>query len=85
MRVIKDKEIDLDSNPIQRCMKRCFNITTNLHGNAFFVKQPSPKMGKMVQFMTLFFGAAAVEICRFDICVRFHACGVCNYHVPYIV
>lgn len=54
MRLIKDKEIDLDSNPIQRFMKRCFNVTTNLHGNAFFVKQPNPKTGKMVQFVTFF-------------------------------
>ena len=62
MLLIKDKEMDLDSNPILRFMKRRFNVTDKLHGNAFFVKQPHPKTGKMVQFMTpLFLALVLVE------------------------
>ena len=62
MLLIKDKEMDLESNPILRFMKRRFNVTDKLHGNAFFVKQPHPKTGKMVQFMTpLFLALVLVE------------------------
>jgi tellurite resistance protein TerC len=62
MLLIKDKEMDLDSNPILRFMKRRFNVTDKLHGNAFFVKQAHPKTGKMVQFMTpLFLALVLVE------------------------
>ena len=62
MLMIKDKEMDLENNFILRFMKRRFNVTDNLHGNAFFIKQAHPKTGKMVQFMTpLFLALVLVE------------------------
>ena len=62
MLLISEKEMDLDNNFILRFMKRRFNVTDNLHGNAFFIKQVHPKTGKMVQFMTpLFLALVLVE------------------------
>ncbi len=62
MLVTDEKEMDLDNNPILRFMKKRFRVTDKLHGNNFFVKQPDPKTGKVVSFMTpLFLALVLVE------------------------
>lgn len=62
MLMVKGKEMDLENNAIVRFMKRRFNVTDQLHGNAFFVRQPDPKTGKLVRFMTpLFLALVLVE------------------------
>ena len=49
--------------PSSLCMRRRFNVTDELHGEKFFVKQPDPKTGKLVSFMTpLFLALVMIEI-----------------------
>jgi tellurite resistance protein TerC len=62
MLVTEEKEMDLDNNMILRFMKKRFRVTDQLHGNNFFVRQPDPKTGKVVRFMTpLFLALVLVE------------------------
>lgn len=62
MLLVKDKDMDLENNAIVRFMKKRFKVTDKLHGNAFFVRQPDPKTGKLVRFMTpLFLALVLVE------------------------
>ncbi len=63
MMVTDDTHIDISQNPVLRFMKRRMNVTDQLHGNAFFVKQPEPTTGKLVTFATpLFLALVLVEI-----------------------
>jgi tellurite resistance protein TerC len=63
MLVMEDKEMDISQNPVLKFMKRKMNVTDRLHGNAFFVKAPHPRTGKLVQFATpLFLALVLVEI-----------------------
>ena len=63
MLVMEDKEMDISQNPVLKFMKRKMNVTDRLHGNAFFVRQPHPRTGKLVQFATpLFLALVLVEI-----------------------
>lgn len=63
MLVMGDKEPDVGNNPLIRFLRRRFNVTDQMHGHAFFVKQPHPKTGKLVWFMTpLFMALVMVEI-----------------------
>lgn len=58
-----DKEMDLNANPVLRFMKKRFRVTEYLHGHDFFVRQPDPKTGKLVRFMTpLFLALVLIEI-----------------------
>jgi len=58
-----DHESDLAKNPLLLLMKRRFNVTEELHGDRFFVKQPHPRTGKIVRFMTpLFLALVLIEI-----------------------
>jgi tellurite resistance protein TerC len=62
MLLVKETEMDLENNFILRFMKRRFNVTEKLHGNAFFVRQPNPKTGKLTRYMTpLFLALVLVE------------------------
>jgi tellurite resistance protein TerC len=57
-----DKETDLSQNPLLRFMRRRFNVTDRLHGEAFFVKQPNAG-GRLVTFMTpLFLALVLIEV-----------------------
>jgi tellurite resistance protein TerC len=58
-----DSKPDLDKNPVLNFMKRHFRVTPQLHGNRFFVRQPDPKTGKLVTWLTpLFLALVLIEI-----------------------
>ena len=48
----KDEEADIEKNPVFNYLRRHFRITPELHGRAFTVKQPDPKTGKIVTWLT---------------------------------
>lgn len=57
-----DKEPSMDDNAMVRFLRRRMRVTNELHGNAFFVKQPDPKTGKVVRWATpLFLALLMVE------------------------
>ncbi|MBJ7414989.1 MAG: TerC family protein [Niveispirillum sp.] len=57
-----DKEQSMDDNAMVRFLRRRMRVTNELHGNAFFVKQPDPKTGKVVRWATpLFLALLMVE------------------------
>jgi tellurite resistance protein TerC len=63
MLVIADNMPKIEDNPVLRFMKRRFNVTNELHGEKFFVRQPDPKTGKVVTFLTpLFLALVLIEI-----------------------
>ncbi len=63
MMFMGDKPMDISKNPVLTFMKRRMNVTEEIHGNSFFVKQPDPKTGKLVSFATpLFLALVMVEI-----------------------
>jgi tellurite resistance protein TerC len=63
MLVMVDKEPDIGNNPVLRFMKARMRVTETLHGNAFTVRQPDPKTGRMVLWATpLFLCLILVEI-----------------------
>jgi tellurite resistance protein TerC len=63
MLVIADNMPNIEDNPVLRFMKRRFNVTNELHGEKFFVKQPDPKTGKITTFLTpLFLALVLIEI-----------------------
>jgi len=63
MLVMGDKEPQIGQNPLVRFMRRRFNVTDELHGQAFFVKKPDQKTGRPVWFITpLFMALVMVEI-----------------------
>ncbi len=58
-----EKSYDVSSNPVLKFVRRKFNVTDKLHGQRFWVKQPHPKTGKPVWFMTpLFLALIMVEV-----------------------
>lgn len=58
-----DKTYDVGNAPVLIWMRRRFNVTDELHGEKFWVKQPDPRSGKLVWFMTpLFLALAMVEV-----------------------
>jgi tellurite resistance protein TerC len=63
MLFIADKDDKkLDDNAMVRFLRRRMRVTNELHGNAFFVKQPDPKTGKVVRWATpLFLALLMVE------------------------
>jgi tellurite resistance protein TerC len=57
-----DHESDLSQNPLLLFMKRRFNVTDRLHGDAFFVRQENRK-GRMATFVTpLFLALVMIEV-----------------------
>jgi tellurite resistance protein TerC len=63
MLVVGDKEPEIGHNPLVRFLRRRFNVTDEHQGQAFFVKKPDPRTGRMVWFMTpLFMALVMVEI-----------------------
>jgi tellurite resistance protein TerC len=60
---VGDKPVDIAQNPALIWMKRRYNVTDELHGEKFFVRQPHPKTGESVWFMTpLFLALILIEI-----------------------
>ncbi len=58
-----DKEMDLNTNPVLRFMRKRFRVTETLQGNQFFVHQTDPQTGKLARYMTpLFLALVLVEI-----------------------
>ncbi len=63
MLVIGEQKPDIESNPVLRFMRRKMRITPKLHGERFFIKQPDPKTGKFVTWVTpLFVALVLIEI-----------------------
>lgn len=63
MLVIDDKAVDISANPLLRFMRRHFRVTDDLRGNRFFVREPDPKTGKTVRWITpLFLALMLIEI-----------------------
>ncbi|UJW87015.1 TerC family protein [Devosia sp. SL43] len=48
----KDEEPHLEDNKVFQFISRRFRVTKELHGRAFTVKQPDPKTGKIVTWLT---------------------------------
>ena len=58
-----DQHLDISQNPVLRWMKRRMKVTGELHGNAFFLRQPDPATGRLVTFATpLFLALVLIEI-----------------------
>ena len=63
MIIFADKTYDVAKNPVLAFMRKRFNVTDQLHGERFFVRQPDPKTGKLATFMTpLFLALVLIEI-----------------------
>ena len=62
MWVIADHMPDIANNPLLKFLRRKLNVTPELHGNAFFVRQGEPGTGRMVRYATpLFLALCLVE------------------------
>jgi len=58
-----DEEMDVSKNIVLRIAKRYLRVTDRIESNAFFVRQPDAKTGKIVRFATpLFLALIVVEI-----------------------
>lgn len=58
-----EKEYDVGASPVLVWVRKRFNVTDDLHGEKFWVKQNDPKTGKLVWFMTpLFLALVMVEV-----------------------
>ncbi|NLZ11263.1 MAG: TerC family protein [Alcaligenaceae bacterium] len=58
-----DSQPDMAKNPVLNFVKRHMRLTDQLHGNAFWVKQPDPKTDKLVRVGTpLFLALIMVEM-----------------------
>ena len=63
MWVIADHMPDIANNPLLKFLRKHMKVTPDVHGNAFFVKQPDPASGKLVRFATpLFLALCLVEL-----------------------
>ena len=52
MWVIADHVPDIANNPLLKFLKRHMRVTDGLRGNAFWVREPDPKTGKVERFAT---------------------------------
>jgi len=63
MLFVTEKDHDLNDNALLKFLKRRFHVTEKIQGHAFFVKQPDPRTGKMVRFVTpLFLALILIEV-----------------------
>ena len=60
MLVTSEGETDVSKNPVVRFASKYMNVTKDLHGQSFFVRQPNPATGKLVLFATPLFVALLV-------------------------
>ena len=56
----QEGDTDVSKNPMVGLVSRVFNVTKELHGQKFFVRQPNPDTGKMMLFATPLFVALVV-------------------------
>ncbi|GAA4356008.1 TerC family protein [Variovorax defluvii] len=62
MWLIADHQPDIASNPLLKMLRRRLNVTPELHGNAFFVRQTDPATGRSLRYATpLFLALCLVE------------------------
>jgi tellurite resistance protein TerC len=58
-----EKEYDVAANPVLKWVRQRFNVTDQLHGEKFWIKQFDAKTGKFTWFMTpLFLALIMIEI-----------------------
>jgi tellurite resistance protein TerC len=63
MLVVKESETDVSKNPVVKFLSKRMRITSELHGERFFVRQPDPATGKLVSFATpLFLALVMINI-----------------------
>jgi tellurite resistance protein TerC len=55
-----ESEPDISQNPVVKLTSKYMNVTKELHGQKFFVRQPHPTTNKMVMFATPLFVALLV-------------------------
>jgi tellurite resistance protein TerC len=48
----QDQEPDIEHNPVLALLRKHFRITNQLHGRQFTLRQPDPKTGQIVLFLT---------------------------------
>jgi len=62
MWIMAEEEYDVGDSAVLKWVRGHVNVTKELHGNRFFVKQPDPKSGKLVTWITpLFLALIMVE------------------------
>jgi tellurite resistance protein TerC len=52
MLVVPESDPDISKNPVVKFVSKRMNVTNELHGHNFWVRQPHPTTGKMVLFAT---------------------------------
>lgn len=63
MWLLADKEYDVGTSPVLRWVRRHFNVTDELHGERFWVRQTDPRTGQPAWYMTpLMLALLMVEI-----------------------
>ncbi|MBK4216043.1 TerC family protein [Paracoccus caeni] len=63
MLFVSEEHHNIGENKLLKFMRRRFNVTDDFHGNAFIVKLPHPKTGKIVRFATpLLLALVMIEI-----------------------
>ena len=63
MLVMGDHQLDIESNPVLKLMRRTMRITPELHQERFFVMKADPASGKMLRYATpLFVALVLVEV-----------------------
>ena len=60
MLVVPEGDMDVSKNPVVKFVSRHMNVTNELHGQKFFVRQPHPVTKKLVLFATPLFVALLV-------------------------
>jgi tellurite resistance protein TerC len=60
MLVVPEGDMDVSKNPVVKFVSRHMNVTNELHGQRFFVRQPHPVTKKLVLFATPLFVALLV-------------------------
>lgn len=52
MLVVPEGDMDVSKNPVVTFVSRHMNVTKELHGQKFFVRQPNPETGKLMLYAT---------------------------------
>jgi tellurite resistance protein TerC len=52
MLIVPESDPDISKNPVVKFVSKRMNVTKELHGHNFFVRQPHPVTGKLVLFAT---------------------------------
>jgi len=60
MLVMPEGDHDVSKNPVVKLVAKYMNVTPDLHGQKFFVRQPNPETGKLMVYATPLFVALIV-------------------------